>query len=69
MDEPKATIEELERQASQAEPEDRPHAGSGVDPNDLTIALTPRQIIGGFALLAALVMLLRRNRDRDRGRD
>jgi hypothetical protein len=42
----------------------------GVDPSDLSIALTPKQIIGGFALLAALVMLLRR-RDRrpDRRRD
>jgi MYXO-CTERM domain-containing protein len=34
----------------------------GVDPADLTIAFTPKQIIGGFALLAALVMLLRRRR-------
>jgi hypothetical protein len=36
------------------------------DPDpDLSVALTPRQILGGFALLAALVMLLRR-RKRDR---
>ena len=41
---------------------------ASVDPTDLSIALTPKQIIGGFALLAALVMLLRR-RDRDRRRD
>ena len=42
----------------------------GVDPTDLSIALTPKQIISGFALLAALVMLLRRrDRDRDRRRD
>jgi hypothetical protein len=37
---------------------------AGVDPSDLAVAFTPKQIIGGFALLAALVMLLRR-RDRD----
>lgn len=31
----------------------------------LEIAFTPRQILGGFALLAALILLLRRrNRDR-----
>ncbi len=30
------------------------------DPSDLSITFTPRQILGGFALLAALVMLLRR---------
>ena len=42
----------------------RPDAGA--DP-DLGVAFTPRQILGGFALLAALVMLLRRRtRDRDR---
>jgi len=40
----------------------------GVDPTDLSIALTPKQIIGGFALLAALVMLLRRRKP-DRRRD
>jgi MYXO-CTERM domain-containing protein len=40
----------------------------GVDPSDLSIALTPKQIIGGFALLAALVMLLRRRKP-DRRRD
>jgi hypothetical protein len=40
------------------------------DPSDMAIAFTPRQILGGFALLAALVMLLRRrNRDRDHERD
>jgi hypothetical protein len=44
---------------------DRRAAGDGPDA-DLVLALSPRQILGGFALLAALVMLLRRrNRDRD----
>jgi len=38
------------------------------NPSDLSIAFTPRQILGGFALLAGLVMLLRRKRrDPDRG--
>jgi hypothetical protein len=38
------------------------------DPSDLSITFTPRQILGGFALLAALVMLLRRKRrEPDRG--
>jgi hypothetical protein len=47
---------------------DRRAAGDGPDA-DLVLALSPRQILGGFALLAALVMLLRRrNRDRDPGR-
>ena len=42
---------------------------SGPNP-ELTVAFTPRQIIGGFALLAALLMLLRRRNRRDRvGRD
>ena len=39
----------------------------GVDATELSIAFTPKQIIGGFALLAALVMLLRR-RGGGRGR-
>jgi MYXO-CTERM domain-containing protein len=30
----------------------------------LEIAFTPRQILGGFALLAALILLLRRRRPR-----
>jgi hypothetical protein len=38
------------------------------DPSDLSMTFTPRQILGGFALLAGLVMLLRRKRrDPDRG--
>ena len=40
----------------------------GVDPADFAITLGPKQIVGGFALLAALVMLVRRlGRDRRRG--
>jgi hypothetical protein len=33
---------------------------AGQEPGDLTLSLTPRQILGGFALLAAAVVLLRR---------
>jgi hypothetical protein len=43
---------------------EQPPAGSKVEPTDLSIALTPRQILGGFALLATLVMLLRRRKPR-----
>jgi len=68
MDDPRATVEEVEAEA--AERRERTERGAAIDPADLTIAFTPKQILGGFALLAALVMLLRRNRDRDRaGRD
>jgi MYXO-CTERM domain-containing protein len=52
-------------------PDERPSSRArttGLDPSDLSIAFTPKQIIGGFALLAALVMLLRR-RNPDRRRD
>ena len=66
MDEPRATIEDVEAEAGRRPAaDDRPH-DSRVDPSDLTIAMTPRQILGGFALLAALVMLLRRGRKQDR---
>ena len=72
MDEPTPNADASTGDAQAAEdaavepgPDRRP--GSKVEPTDLTIALTPRQILGGFALLAALVMLLRRRgRDQDR---
>jgi hypothetical protein len=54
-----------------AAPEAAPPEGAAADPNrfgdragqepgDLTLSLTPRQILGGFALVAAAVVLLRR---------
>jgi hypothetical protein len=43
---------------------DRRSERAAQDPGDLIPALSTRQIVGGFALLAALVMLLRR---RNRG--
>ena len=39
---------------------DRRDERAGQEPGDLTLALSPRQILGGFALLAAAVVLLRR---------
>ena len=39
---------------------DRRRDRAGQEPGDLGLALTPRQIFGGFALLAAIVLLLRR---------
>jgi len=45
---------------------DRRADRAGQGPGELTVALSPRQIVGGFALLAALILLLRRrNRRRD----
>jgi len=54
--------EAMAEREAMAPPPDAP------DPSDLSITFTPRQILGGFALLAGLVMLLRRKRrDPDRG--
>jgi hypothetical protein len=33
---------------------------AGREPGELVVALSPRQIIGGFALLAGLIIMLRR---------
>ena len=41
--------------------DDRP----GRDPGELVLSMSPRQIIGGFALLAGLILLLRRRRSKD----
>jgi|GEM_PF-4896740 len=38
--------------------DDRP----GREPGELVVAMSPRQIIGGFALLAGLIIMLRRRR-------
>lgn len=43
-----------------------PVARSGRDSGDLLVAMSPRQIIGGFAVLAGLILMLRRRR-RDKG--
>ena len=46
---------------------DRHDERAGQEPGDLTLALSPRQILGGFALLAAAVVLLRRRGRTGRG--
>jgi len=46
---------------------DRRDERAGQEPGDLTLALSPRQILGGFALLAAAVVLLRRRGRTGRG--
>ena len=33
---------------------------AGQEPGELVLAMSPRQIIGGFALLAGLILMLRR---------
>jgi len=44
------------RNGAAEDPEDR----AGREPGELVVALSPRQIIGGFALLAGLIIWLRR---------
>ncbi len=39
---------------------DRVADRAGREPGELVVALSPRQIIGGFALLAGLIIMLRR---------
>jgi MYXO-CTERM domain-containing protein len=51
-------LDELDDESDVEWLDDEPSSG-------LEIAFTPRQILGGFALLAALILLLRR-RKRDR---
>jgi hypothetical protein len=40
--------------------EEDPGDRAGREPGELVVALSPRQIIGGFALLAGLIIWLRR---------
>ncbi len=49
-----------------ADGDDDGAAQSGRDSGDLLVAMSPRQIIGGFAVLAGLILMLRRRR-RDKG--
>jgi hypothetical protein len=44
------------RNPAAEDPDDR----AGREPGELAVALSPRQIIGGFALLAGLIIWLRR---------
>ena len=43
-------------------PRDRSDERAGREPGELIVAMSPRQIIGGFALLAGLILMLRRRR-------
>ena len=43
-------------------PEEEATNRVGREPGDLALAMSPRQIIGGFALLAGLILMLRRRR-------
>ena len=57
-----------DRSGSCAGDADREPAGR--DSGDLLVAMSPRQILGGFALLAGLlIMLKRRGRGRRSGHD
>ena len=50
------------RNGAREDPDER----AGREPGELVVALSPRQIIGGFALLAGLIIWLRR-RGRGKG--
>lgn len=39
---------------------ENPEGRAGREPGELVVALSPRQIIGGFALLAGIIIWLRR---------
>ena len=43
-------------------PRDRADERAGREPGELVVAMSPRQILGGFALLAGLILVLRRRR-------
>jgi hypothetical protein len=53
-------------EAEPAPPEAEDDGRAGREPGELVIAMSPRQILGGFALAAGLLLLLRR---RGRRRD
>ena len=46
--------------------DERPDDRSGRESGDLLVAMSPRQIIGGFAVLAGIIVMLRHRR-RDKG--
>lgn len=52
-----------------AQPSDADETASrpGREPGELIVAMSPRQIIGGFALLAGLILMLRRRSRGSRG--
>jgi hypothetical protein len=56
------TLSPTETPAPAAVPDsgDRAEDRAGQQPGELVLAMSPRQIIGGFALLAGLILMLRR---------
>ena len=61
-----------ERPATEGPATQRPapeHPATERPAPDLAIAFGPRQILGGFALIAALILLLLRRRRGDRSQD
>jgi hypothetical protein len=47
----------------------RPHAAADESPpSDYSVAVSPRQLAGGFAIIAAILVLLLRSRRRRRPR-
>ena len=63
--EPNERDDELLAEASEADGEERSVERSASPSNEPDVVLTPRQILGGFVLLAALIALLLRRRGRD----
>ncbi|MEO5918575.1 MAG: hypothetical protein ABIQ17_03340 [Candidatus Limnocylindrales bacterium] len=65
-DEPTTAPGEEETARVPADVSDEAADVSPREPAELIMAMSPRQILGGFALMAALILMLRR---RMRGRD
>ena len=53
---------------AKADPDERPvGAGDEAPATDYTVAISPRQLAGGFAILAAILVLIVRSRRRRGG--
>jgi hypothetical protein len=53
---------------AKADPDERPVGASDEPPaTDYTVAISPRQLAGGFAILAAILVLIVRSRRRRGG--
>ena len=58
--EPTSNPTETPAPAPMTELGDRAGDRAGREPGELVLAMSPRQIIGGFVLLAGLILMLRR---------
>jgi hypothetical protein len=58
--EPTSSPTETASPAAVPDSGDRAEDRAGQEPGELVLAMSPRQIIGGFALLAGLILMLRR---------